>query len=130
MTAKEAKEKSNKAYFEMQEKRLNDKIKSVNDAIEALNIEKTVKDITDNTDYDYIVINDCSKDNTAEVCRKNSFNLISLPVNYGLTSAIPLGMKYAYEHNYDIVVQFDGDANFEAAEYFIDELEQFHFVEQ
>ena len=41
---------------------------------EALNIEKTVKDITDNTDYDYIVINDCSKDNTAEVCRKNSFN--------------------------------------------------------
>ena len=68
---------------------------------EALNIEKTVKDITDNTDYDYIVINDCSKDNTAEVCRKNSFNLISLPVNYGLTSAIQLGMKYAYEHNYN-----------------------------
>ena len=36
MTAKEAKEKSNKAYFEMQEKRLNDKIKSVNDAIEEI----------------------------------------------------------------------------------------------
>lgn len=81
---------------------------------EALNIEKTVKDITDNTDYDYIVINDCSKDNTAEVCRKNSFNLISLPVNYGLTSAIQLGMKYAYEHNYDIVVQFDGDGQHQA----------------
>ena len=81
---------------------------------EALNIEKTVKDITDNTDYDYIVINDCSKDNTAEVCRKNSFNLISLPVNYGLTSAIQLGMKYAYEHNYDIVVQFDGDGQHNA----------------
>ena len=36
MTAKEAKEKSNKAYFEIQEKRLNDKIKSVNDAIEEI----------------------------------------------------------------------------------------------
>ena len=36
MTAKEAKEKSNKAYFEVQEKRLNDKIKSVNDAIEEI----------------------------------------------------------------------------------------------
>ena len=36
MTAKEAKEKSNKAYFERQEKRLNDKIKSVNDAIEEI----------------------------------------------------------------------------------------------
>ena len=36
MTAKEAKEKSNKADFEIQEKRLNDKIKSVNDAIEEI----------------------------------------------------------------------------------------------
>ena len=36
MTAKEAKEKSNKVYFEIQEKRLNDKIKSVNDAIEEI----------------------------------------------------------------------------------------------
>ena len=38
MTAKEAKEKSNKAYFEIQEKRLNDKIKSVNDAIEEITL--------------------------------------------------------------------------------------------
>ena len=36
MTAKEAKEKSNKAYFEIQEKRLNNKIKSVNEAIEEI----------------------------------------------------------------------------------------------
>ena len=31
---------------------------------EALNIEKTVKDVKENTNYDYVVINDCSKDNT------------------------------------------------------------------
>ena len=42
---------------------------------EALNIEKTIKDITTNTDYDYVVINDCSKDNTKEVCEKNGFNI-------------------------------------------------------
>ena len=65
---------------------------------EALNIEKTVKDVKENTDYDYIVINDCSKDNTEEVCRKNNFNMLSLPVNYGLTSGIQLGMKYAYQN--------------------------------
>ena len=35
---------------------------------EALNIEKTVKDVTSNTNYDYIIVNDCSKDNTKEVC--------------------------------------------------------------
>lgn len=33
MTAKEAKEKSNKVYFEMQEKNLNNKIKITNNAI-------------------------------------------------------------------------------------------------
>ena len=31
---------------------------------EALNIEKTIKDIKENTNYDYVIINDCSKDNT------------------------------------------------------------------
>lgn len=81
---------------------------------EALNIEKTVKDVVKNTNYDYIVINDCSKDNTKEVCEKNKFNIISLPINYGLTSGIQLGMKYAYKNNYDIVIQFDGDGQHEA----------------
>mgnify|MGYP000608223006 CR=1 FL=1 len=76
---------------------------------EAQNIEKTVKDVTENTDYDYIVINDCSKDNTKEVCEKNNFNMISLPINYGLTSGIQVGMKYAYKNDYDIAIQFDGD---------------------
>ena len=81
---------------------------------EALNIEKTVKDITQNTDYDYIVINDCSKDNTKEVCEKNGFNMLSLPVNYGLTSGIQLGMKYALQNRYDIAIQFDGDGQHDA----------------
>ena len=26
---------------------------------EALNIEKTIKDIKENTNYDYVIINDC-----------------------------------------------------------------------
>lgn len=81
---------------------------------EALNIEKTVNDVKNNTEYDYIVINDCSKDNTKEVCKKNDFNTLSLPVNYGLTSAIQVGMKYAYKNNYDIAIQFDGDGQHNA----------------
>lgn len=81
---------------------------------EALNIEKTVQDLIDNTNYDYLVINDCSKDNTKEVCEKNNFQYMSLPVNYGLTSVIQLGMKYAYQKGYDIVVQFDGDGQHQA----------------
>lgn len=81
---------------------------------EALNIEKTVKDVIENTEYDYIIINDCSKDNTKEVCEKNNFNMISLPINYGLTSGIQLGMKYAYKNGYDVAIQFDGDGQHEA----------------
>ena len=81
---------------------------------EAQNIVNTVKDIKENTNYDYIVINDCSKDNTKEVCEKNNFNMISLPINYGLTSGIQVGMKYAYKNNYDIAIQFDGDGQHQA----------------
>lgn len=81
---------------------------------EELNIEKTVNDVKNNTEYDYVVINDCSKDNTKKVCEKNGFNMISLPVNYGLTSGIQIGMKYAYENDYDIVIQFDGDGQHQA----------------
>lgn len=81
---------------------------------EALNIGKTVNDVIENTNYDYIVINDCSKDNTKEVCEKNNFNMLSLPINYGLTSGIQLGMKYAYKKGYDIAIQFDGDGQHQA----------------
>ena len=81
---------------------------------EALNIEKTIKDVTTNTNYDYLVINDCSKDNTKEICEKNNFNMLSLPINYGLTSGIQVGMKYAYKQGYDIAIQFDGDGQHKA----------------
>ena len=81
---------------------------------EALNIEKTVKDVEENTNYDYVIINDCSKDNTKEICEKNDYNTLSLPVNYGLTSGIQVGMKYAYNNKYDIAIQFDGDGQHQA----------------
>lgn len=81
---------------------------------EALNIEKTIKDVKNNTNYDYIIINDCSKDNTKEICEKKNFKVLSLPINYGLTSGIQVGMKYAYKNNYDIAIQFDGDGQHQA----------------
>lgn len=83
---------------------------------EELNIAKTVKDVTDNTNYDYVVINDGSKDKTKEICEKNNFNLVSLPLNYGLTSGIQAGMKYAKLNNYDVAIQFDGDGQHQAKE--------------
>lgn len=83
---------------------------------EELNIVKTVNDVTQNTNYDYVVINDGSKDKTAKVCEENNFNMVSLPINYGLTSAVQVGMKYALKNNYDIAIQFDGDGQHQAKE--------------
>ena len=40
--------------------------------------------------------------------------MVSLPINFGLTSAIQVGMKYAKENGYDIAIQFDGDGQHDA----------------
>lgn len=62
-----------------------------------------------NTECDYVVINDCSKDSTSKILDENKINHIDLPVNLGLTGAVQTGYKYAYENNYDAAIQFDGD---------------------
>lgn len=81
---------------------------------EELNLKNVINDVNKNTDYDYIVINDCSKDKTLELCKKEKYNYLSLPVNYGLASAVQLGFKYAILNDYDVVIQFDGDGQHEA----------------
>lgn len=62
-----------------------------------------------NTGYDVIVINDGSIDRTQQVCEMNKIPLISLVHNLGIGGAVQTGYKYAYENNYDVAVQFDGD---------------------
>lgn len=81
---------------------------------EELNLKKVVADIKENTKYDYLIVNDCSKDNTEKLCQKEKFNYVSLPINYGLTSAVQVGFKYALLNDYDVVIQFDGDGQHQA----------------
>lgn len=59
--------------------------------------------------YDYIVINDGSKDKTQAILEHNHFNHINLIFNLGIGGAVQTGYKYAYENNYDIAIQFDAD---------------------
>lgn len=59
--------------------------------------------------YDAIVINDGSMDRTEEICIKNNIPCISLIQNLGIGGAVQTGYKYAYNNDYDIAVQFDGD---------------------
>lgn len=77
---------------------------------EELNIERVVSNLTENfSNYDYVVVNDGSKDNTALICKEKGYNFLDLPVNLGLTGAIQAGMRYAYQNGYDAAIQFDGD---------------------
>ena len=58
---------------------------------------------------DFIVVNDGSKDATAEICRSNNYPFLDLPINLGLAGAFQAGMKYAHKHGYDCAIQFDAD---------------------
>lgn len=81
---------------------------------EELNIDKVVDDIQKNTTYDYLIIDDCSKDRTYQRCLEKGYHVLHLPINYGLSSAIQVGLKYAVEHGYDAAIQFDGDGQHKA----------------
>ena len=82
---------------------------------ESASIVNTVNDINKNApDFDYVVINDHSKDNTLQVCKDAGLNVIDLPLNLGIGGAVQTGYLYACQHGYDIAVQFDGDGQHDA----------------
>ena len=77
---------------------------------EAGNIVRVVSNLVENyPQFDYVVINDGSRDETAKLCYEHGFHLIDQPINLGLAGTFQTGMKYAFEHDYDAAVQFDGD---------------------
>ena len=65
--------------------------------------------------YDYIVVNDGSKDDTLAICRANNLNVLDLPQNLGIGGAVQAGHKYAQRCGYDIDVQVDGDGQHDPA---------------
>lgn len=79
------------------------------------NIEKVVTNLKEVCPFvDYVVINDCSKDNTAKICKEKGFNYISLPSNLGIGGGVQTGYLYAKENGYDIAIQYDGDGQHNA----------------
>ena len=83
---------------------------------EEASIVSTVQDVLDHAPgFDYVVINDCSRDNTLTVCQEHGLNVINLPINLGIGGGIQTGYRYAVEHGYDMAVQFDGDGQHDAS---------------
>lgn len=74
------------------------------------NIARVVGALESNySQYDYVVANDGSKDDTASTCRARGFRFLDLPINLGLAGAFQAGLKYAHKHDYDCAIQFDAD---------------------
>lgn len=77
---------------------------------EQSNIQKTLKEIGALTlSLDVIVIDDGSTDATAPEARSAGARVISLPFNLGIGGAVQTGFQFAYDNDYDIAVQVDGD---------------------
>ena len=77
-------------------------------------IEKVINKLKKDTEniqhqIDYLVVNDCSKDNTKSILQSNDMNFVSLPINLGIGGGVQTGYKYALYNNYDIAIQIDGD---------------------
>lgn len=83
---------------------------------EEKSIEKVVENLQNNyPQYDYLIVNDGSKDRTEEICRKNQYNYVSLPVNLGIGGGVQTGYLYAAQNEYDIAIQIDGDGQHDPA---------------
>lgn len=79
-------------------------------------IVNTVNDIIENApEFDYVVINDCSRDDTYKLCKENGFNVVNLPINSGIGAAVQTGYLYAKRYGYEYAIQVDGDGQHDAA---------------
>ena len=84
---------------------------------ESKHIKNVIKDIQTNMpNADIVVTNDYSTDNTKEIVEKLGITCLNVPFNMGYAMAVQTGIKYAYEHDYDFVIQFDADGQHLASE--------------
>ncbi|MBW3015158.1 glycosyltransferase family 2 protein [Candidatus Woesearchaeota archaeon] len=92
-------------------------------SIPAYNEEKTlprvireIKSVMNQTDYNYeiLILNDGSKDRTAEVAKKAGTIVYSNPRNLGLAETFKNEMKNCIKHNADIIVHTDADGQYPA----------------
>jgi glycosyltransferase involved in cell wall biosynthesis len=59
--------------------------------------------------YDFVIINDSSTDDTGAVAQRLGGAVIHLPINLGIGGAVQTGIRYAFQERYDVCLQCDGD---------------------
>jgi glycosyltransferase involved in cell wall biosynthesis len=66
--------------------------------------------------FDVLVVDDGSRDATADIARGAGASVVELPFNLGIGGAVQTGYRYAYENDYDYAIQIDGDGQHDPAE--------------
>lgn len=82
------------------------------------NISDVIQDLRRNNfvGYDIIVIDNASTDNTVSICKKLNVDVLSHCVNSDINGTWKTYFTYAFQNDYDIVCQFDGDGQHLASE--------------
>ncbi|MDO6351098.1 glycosyltransferase [Synechococcus sp. YX-04-1] len=80
-------------------------------AIPAYNEEKSIRSVIRNCfEYgDVLVLNDCSSDQTQEICEEEACEIIKGERNVGYSLTIDEAVKYAHKQKYEILLFIDGD---------------------
>jgi glycosyltransferase involved in cell wall biosynthesis len=65
---------------------------------------------------DVVVVDDGSRDSTADAAGAAGAVVVRLPFNLGIGAAVQTGFRYALEQGYDVAVRLDGDGQHDPAE--------------
>jgi glycosyltransferase involved in cell wall biosynthesis len=82
---------------------------------ENASIAATIGDLRQHApQFDVLVVDDGSTDDTARLAREAGAEVIRHPFNLGIGGAVQSGYQYALDNDYDYAVQFDGDGQHDA----------------
>ncbi len=89
--------------------------------VPALNEAETVASVVAeilsfDPDFEVVVVDDGSTDETAERALEAGAKVLRLPLNLGIGGAMQAGYLYALERGFDIAVQVDGDGQHDPRE--------------
>lgn len=76
------------------------------------NEQDSIGQVLDNLlkqNYQVVVVDDGSKDNSRDIALSKGVKVLSLPFNLGVGAALRVGFKFAEKHDYQAVVQVDAD---------------------
>lgn len=77
---------------------------------ESKNVGNTVREILEQfEEYDVVVVDDGSTDDTAQVARDAGARVLVLPFNMGVGGAMRTGFTFAQRHGYQRAIQVDAD---------------------